>query len=139
MIDIALKTAEAGYLTRRLVEAVQGVIINSPDCGTKDGILVTEEEETLQAQKIYGRYLSKDVENKKKEIILKSGILLLSEEIQTIQTNQISAVWVRSPLTCKIAHSLCQKCYGVDLSRLSETISLGTAAGIIAAQSLGEP
>ncbi|CAJ0837630.1 2876_t:CDS:10, partial [Entrophospora sp. SA101] len=100
MVDIALKTAEAGYLTRRLVESTQGIIVNSPDCGTNSGVLVEENDSNVLVTKIYG---------------------------------------LRSTLTCELVSGVCQKCYGLDLSKPSEQIAMGTAVGIIAAQSLGEP
>jgi DNA-directed RNA polymerase subunit beta' len=139
MIDIALKTAEAGYLTRRLVEAAQSIIIVSPDCRTNEGILMEENDLLPLDKRIYGRYLLSDVSNKKKEVILTRDTLLLEEEIKIIQNNKITSVWVRSPITCELVNGLCQKCYGADLSKPGQTVSIGTAAGIIAAQSLGEP
>lgn len=139
MIDIALKTAEAGYLTRRLVEASQSIIISALDCQTKARILLEEDDPLNLAKRIYGRFLAQDIFGRKKEIILSRDTLLLEEEIKIIQKNKISSVWIRSPLTCELVNGLCQKCYGTDLSRPGEIVALGTAAGIIAAQSLGEP
>ncbi|MEG7978393.1 MAG: hypothetical protein NY202_00245 [Mollicutes bacterium UO1] len=138
MIDIALKTAEAGYLTRRLVESSQSISIISSDCGTDSNIL-TEENDLPLARRVYGRYLAQDIANKKKEIILTRDTLLLEREVKIIQENKISAVRVFSPLNCQLIEGICQKCYGLDLSKPGETIALGTAVGIIAAQSLGEP
>ncbi|CAG8577173.1 7684_t:CDS:1 [Ambispora gerdemannii] len=138
MIDIALKTAEAGYLTRRLVEASQSLSIISLDCGTDSNILA-EENDTPLAKRIYGRYLAQDISNKKEGIILTRGTLLLEKEAKIIRKNKISAVRVFSPLTCQLVEGICQKCYGLDLSKPGEAIALGTAVGIIAAQSLGEP
>src|SRR4051794_10381779 len=139
MIDIALKTAEAGYLTRRLVEAAQNIIIVSSDCQTNAGIIMEENDLLPLDKRIYGRYLLSDVSNKKKEVILTRDTLLLEEEIKIIQNNKVASVWVRSPITCELVNGLCQKCYGADLSKPGQTVSIGTAAGIIAAQSLGEP
>ncbi|MCE8162738.1 MAG: DNA-directed RNA polymerase subunit beta' [Candidatus Moeniiplasma glomeromycotorum] len=139
MIDIALKTAEAGYLTRRLVESSQNVVILTTDCRTTQGIQLEEENELLLVPKCYGRYLSQAVTDHKKEVILKSNTLLLEKEIQLIQKHKITSLSVFSPLKCEIFEGLCQKCYGSDLTKPSEVIQIGTAVGIIAAQSLGEP
>ncbi|CAG8611881.1 6933_t:CDS:2 [Ambispora gerdemannii] len=139
MIDLALKTAEAGYLTRRLVESSQNITITSSDCQTQAGALREENIELPLTKQVYGRYLADDIANKKKEIILTRNTLLLEKEIKIIQENQISSVCIRSPWHCETEGGICQKCYGLDLSRPGETIALGTAVGIIAAQSLGEP
>jgi DNA-directed RNA polymerase subunit beta' len=138
MIDIALKTAEAGYLTRRLVESAQNLVITSSDCGTKTGTLFVESDIPL-SKRVYGRYLAQDIASKKGEVILVCNTLLLEKEIKIIQENKITEVWAFSPLNCQLVESICQKCYGLDLSKLGETIALGTAVGVIAAQSLGEP
>lgn len=139
MIDIALKTAEAGYLTRRLVEASQGIIVTSLDCQTSSGILLEENEFFPLSQRIYGRYLAREVSNKNQEVILTLNHLILEKEIKIIQENKVSSLWIRSPITCELISGICQKCYGSDLSKPGEEIALGTAVGIIAAQSLGEP
>ncbi|WNE41047.1 MAG: DNA-directed RNA polymerase subunit beta' [Mycoplasmataceae bacterium] len=138
MIDIALKTAEAGYLTLRLVEAVQGLAINSSDCGEEMGIIFEEDLIPL-GKKVYGRYLAQDILNKDKEIILTRNSLLLEEEIKIIENNKITKIWAFSPLSCQIIGGLCQKCYGLDLSKPGKVIEIGEAVGVIAAQSLGEP
>ena len=91
MIDIALKTAEAGYLTRRLVEASQTLAIISPNCGTNNSILLEENDMSL-AKRIYGRYLAQDISNKKKEVILTRDTLLLEKELKLIHENKITAV-----------------------------------------------
>src|SRR4051794_38169715 len=139
MIDIALKTAEAGYLTRRLVEASQGIIVTSLDCQTSSGILLEENEIFPLSQRVYGRYLARDLFNKNQEVILPLNNLILEEEIKIIRENKVSSLWIRSPITCELINGICQKCYGSDLSKPGEKIALGTAVGIIAAQSLGEP
>jgi DNA-directed RNA polymerase subunit beta' len=92
MIDIALKTAEAGYLTRRLVEASQSVIVVSLDCQTKSGILLEENDLLPLVKRVYGRYLAQDVSNKKKEIVLVRNTLLLEEELKIVQKNKILSV-----------------------------------------------
>ena len=139
MIDIALKTAEAGYLTRRLVESSQSLIILTADCRTTQGIWLAEKDELLLSQKAYGRYLAQAVLNQKKEAILKANILLAENEIKLIHEHKITSLYVFSPLKCELVKGICQKCYGSDLSKPGEVIQIGTAVGIIAAQSLGEP
>src|SRR6185312_1929625 len=138
MVDIALKTAEAGYLTRRLVESTQNIAIISPDCGANTGTLLTEGDIPL-SKRVYGRYLAQDISNKKGENILTRNTLLLEKEIKIIQENKITEAYIFSPLTCQLVNGICQKCYGLDLSKPGETIEMGTAVGVIAAQSLGEP
>ncbi|CAG8653308.1 15646_t:CDS:2, partial [Cetraspora pellucida] len=138
MIDTALKTAEAGYLTRRLVESAQSLIILAPDCGTNSSMCLTENDLSLE-KRIYGRYLAQDVSDKKGKIVLMRNTLLLEKEIKTLQIHKVMEVGVFSPLTCQLVDGICQKCYGLDLSRPGEPVTLGTAVGIIAAQSLGEP
>jgi DNA-directed RNA polymerase subunit beta' len=138
MIDLSLKTAEAGYLTRRLVESTQNLAIISPDCGTKAGTLLTENDIPL-SKRVYGRYLAQDITGKDGKVILTHNTLLLEKELKIIKENKITAIRVFSPLTCQLVNSICQKCYGVDLSRPGEVIEMGTAIGVIAAQSLGEP
>jgi DNA-directed RNA polymerase subunit beta' len=138
MTDIALKTAAAGDLTRRLVESVQSLAIISPDCQTDSGILLEENKELSLAERIYGRYLAHDILDKKKTP-LPRDTLLLEKEVEIIQRNKITSVWVRSPTTCELVEGICQKCYGLDLSKPREKIAMGEAVGIIAAQSLGEP
>ena len=139
MIDIALKTAAAGDLTRRLVESSQRLAITSADCQTSLDILLETNDTLSLNERIYGRYLARDISNQQKEVIIVRNTLLLEAEIKIIQENKILAVWVRSPLNCELVEGICQKCYGLDLSRPGETIALGEAVGIIAAQSLGEP
>ena len=138
MIDIALKTAEAGYLTRRLVESTQNLIVTSSDCGTNASTLLAEGDIPL-SKRVYGRYLAQDISDKKEKIILTQNTLLLEKEIEIIQANKIATAYVFSPLTCQLVNGICQKCYGLDLSKPGETIEMGTAVGVIAAQSLGEP
>ncbi|CAG8670243.1 8059_t:CDS:1 [Ambispora gerdemannii] len=138
MIDIALKTAEAGYLTRRLVESTQNLAIISSDCGTSTSVLFVENDLPL-IKRVYGRYLAQDISGKKGEIILTHNTLLLEKEIKIIQENKITEIWAFSPLNCQLVEGICQKCYGLDLSKPGETVAMGTAVGVIAAQSLGEP
>ncbi|MGE4554800.1 MAG: DNA-directed RNA polymerase subunit beta' [Candidatus Paceibacterota bacterium] len=142
LADTALKTSFAGYLTRRLVDVAQAIIIKEEDCGTKKGILIskkaTEEAGEDFEKRIYGRVLLEDIKNKNGEVILKKGELISLKEIKKIIENGIEEVWVRSPLTCESIDSVCQKCYGMDLG-WRKMIDLGEAVGIVAAQSIGEP
>lgn len=140
--DTALKTAEAGYLTRRLVDAVQDIIIKEDDCGTKNTHVVTHEESEEIGEafenRIFGRTLGKDVKNSKDKLILKKGITIDKAAIKILQENEIKVINVRSVMTCLTLNGVCQKCYGRDLGT-NDKVDLGTAVGIIAAQSIGEP
>lgn len=141
--DTALKTAEAGYLTRRLVDAVQDVIIKEYDCGTSTFHNITREESKEIGEdfekRIYGRVVAKDVvDSKTGEIIIKKGAELGKDELNKIAEANVEVVGVRSVMTCQTPNGICAKCYGKDLGT-NETVNLGTAVGIIAAQSIGEP
>lgn len=151
MMDTALKTAEAGYLTRQLIEAVQNIIVLKEDCQTSEGIYLEkfQEDTVFQSEReknllislkerIIGRYLAEDVQVGTR-VILAKETLLLEKEIALLEDNGISKVKVRSPFTCFLTQGICQKCYGCDLSKNQQLVELGTAVGIIAAQSLGEP
>jgi DNA-directed RNA polymerase subunit beta' len=150
MMDTALKTSEAGYLTRQLVETVQNIIIVAEDCQTTEGIQLSELKEggvfddsgdvlmNLE-ERVTGRYLAQDVKDESKKLTLSKDIVLSAKEVLLLKKNGISAVKVRSPFTCSLVRGICQKCYGLDLSKEEEIVELGTAVGIIAAQSLGEP
>jgi len=143
LADTALRTSESGYLTRRLIDVAQDVIIRQEDCETRDGIWVSEPEEKELlpsfAERIVGRLAaSKVVDPKTKETIVDRN-----EEISEAKANRIIAsgltkVHVRSPLTCESRQGACQRCYGRDLTR-GRLVDLNTAVGIIAAQSIGEP
>ncbi|MHB8830560.1 MAG: DNA-directed RNA polymerase subunit beta' [Patescibacteria group bacterium] len=145
LTDTALKTANAGYLTRRLVDVSQDVIITSEDCGDADGFHLTHEEceeigESMLTR-IVGRVLAKDIipPRAKKPLIAK-GTLITDDEIVKLKSLEkpLSEVWVRSVMTCKNTRGLCQKCYGFDLAYNQEA-RLGAAVGVVAAQSVGEP
>ncbi|MGD8399034.1 MAG: DNA-directed RNA polymerase subunit beta', partial [Anaerolineae bacterium] len=143
LADTALRTADAGYLTRRLVDVAQDVIVESEDCGTRSGIWIARDEsntisETL-GERIVGRTAQGPVVDPKTgEIIVASGEVIEEEHIARIDEADIDEVFVRSPLTCAIRHGLCKTCYGRDLAR-GGRIQIGEAVGIIAAQSIGEP
>lgn len=141
--DTALKTAEAGYLTRRLVDAVQDIIIKEYDCGTTTVHNITREESKRIGEefekRIYGRVVAKDVVDfKTGEIIIKKDTEIGKAELKLIEAANVEEVGVRSVMTCQTPNGICVKCYGKDLGT-NKTVNLGTAVGIIAAQSIGEP
>jgi len=140
--DTALRTANAGYLTRRLVDVAQDVIVSEDDCHDKEGLLITraevEKENDDFFRKISGRYLAKDLVDKKGKVLLEAGKLLSEEFIEEIKNKDIESATIRSVLSCKLHKGICAKCYGVDLAYNKE-VKLGTTVGIIAAQSIGEP
>jgi DNA-directed RNA polymerase subunit beta' len=140
--DTALNTAKAGYLTRRLVDVAQDVVITEEDCGTKEGKIVTRENisgiEIPLSKNIRGRVLAADLKDKDGKVVYKRGFLVTKEEACNIEGAGFTEVFVRSPLTCKTAHGLCVQCYGLDLGR-NHLVKQGEAVGIIAAQAIGEP
>ena len=140
--DTALNTAKAGYLTRRLVDVAQDVVITEEDCGTKEGKIVTRENisgiEIPLSKNVRGRVLAGDLKDKDGKEIYKKGFLVTKEEAYNIEGMGFEQVFVRSPLTCRTTHGLCQMCYGLDLGR-NHLVDLGEAVGIIAAQAIGEP
>jgi len=144
LADTALKTANSGYLTRRLVDVAQDVIIFEPDCGTTDGITVTslvEGGEIIQLleERIIGRIAVEDIRDPfSKELIVKKNHEIDEEITQRIIEAGIDRVKIRSVLTCQSKFGVCCKCYGRDLAR-GEPVEIGEAVGIIAAQSIGEP
>ena len=140
--DTALNTAKAGYLTRRLVDVAQDVVITEEDCGTKEGKIVTRENisgiEIPLSKNIRGRVLAGDLKDKDGKVVYKKGFLVTKEESHNIEGAGFEEVFVRSPLTCRTTHGICQMCYGLDLGR-NHLVNLGEAVGIIAAQAIGEP
>ncbi len=144
LADTALKTANSGYLTRRLVDVAQDLVISEEDCGTKNGLTlsaVVEGGEIVQnlSERVLGRVLSqpiKDRENKK--VILKKGTLIDEDNVILIEEHGVDAISIRTPVTCETNHGLCMNCYGRDLAR-GHMVNIGEAVGIIAAQSIGEP
>ena len=119
--DTALNTAKAGYLTRRLVDVAQDVVITEEDCGTKEGKIVTRENisgiEIPLSKNIRGRVLAGDLKDKNGKVLYKKGFLVTKEEAYNIEGAGFTEVFVRSPLTCKTVHGLCVQCYGLDLGR----------------------
>ncbi len=139
--DTALKTAEAGYLTRRLVDSVQDVVVRDEDCKTKHfKTLTRENSEALGLdfeKRILGRVLAQPMK-KGEKTILKAGTLIDEHGIEVVRDEQITEVCVRSVMFCKTEGGVCQKCYGYDLGN-HKSVKIGTPVGIIAAQSIGEP
>ncbi len=139
LADTALRTADAGYLTRRLIDVSHDAIIRLVDCRAKDGLTLSGDDRrtTPFAQRVLGRILASDLKSGKK-ILVKTGEEITEEVVKQIESEKITAVVVRSPLTCQAKYGLCQKCYGRDFST-RKLVELGTPVGIIAAQSIGEP
>jgi DNA-directed RNA polymerase subunit beta' len=142
LADSALKTAQAGYLTRRLVDVAQDIVVTEEDCGTKDAVTMTREDilgvEIPLSKNIRGRVVAEDIKDEKGETLYKRGFLITKEEAVKIESLGVKFVKVRSPLTCKTVHGVCQKCYGLDLAR-NKPVEKGEAVGIVAAQAIGEP
>jgi DNA-directed RNA polymerase subunit beta' len=140
--DTALRTASAGYLTRRLVDVAQDVIITEEDCGDTEGIIITKKECDMNSEdflrKLTGRYLAKDLVDTKGKVIFKTGELLNEELMKVVKEKDIAEGHVRSVLNCQLHKGVCAKCYGNDLA-YNKPVKLGTTVGIIAAQSIGEP
>ena len=142
LADTALRTADSGYLTRRLVDISHEVIVNHDDCGCEHGIVVSDlmdAGEVIEklSERIYGRNLAKDLVHNG-EVIATRNTLIDDELIKKIEELDIREVEIRTPLTCKLEKGVCRKCYGLDLSNHKEILK-GEAVGVIAAQSIGEP
>ncbi len=144
LADTALKTADAGYLTRRLVDVSQDVIVNEEDCGTLRGVEITalkkndEEVEPLQ-DRILGRIALNDIINPQTEELLVAANQLITNEIaEAIENSPVDIVEARSPLTCEAEKGICAKCYGQNLAT-GKMVQRGEAVGVVAAQSIGEP
>lgn len=145
LADTALKTADSGYLTRRLVDVSQDVIITEDDCGTLNGIEVSAikqgQEELLPLKdRIYGRTVCEDIllPGDSTKVLAHSGDVLTVAQSEAIDDSGIESVKIRSVLTCETRRGVCQKCYGTNLAN-GKLVGLGEAVGIIAAQSIGEP
>ncbi len=143
--DTALKTADSGYLTRRLVDVAQDVLINEIDCGTIGGIEVSAikqggEELLPIKERIFGRSVCDDIfmPGDKTKLLAKAGDILSLKQAETIEDAGIESVKIRSTLTCESNRGVCAKCYGINLAN-GRPVALGEAVGIIAAQSIGEP
>ncbi|RAS87315.1 DNA-directed RNA polymerase subunit beta' [Priestia endophytica] len=144
LADTALKTADSGYLTRRLVDVAQDVIVRDDDCGTDRGLLIrsikegTEEIESLE-ERLIGRYSRKTIKHPETgEVMARENNLITEDMSKAIVEAGIEEVWIRSAFTCNTRHGVCKKCYGRNLATGSQ-VEVGEAVGIIAAQSIGEP
>ncbi len=139
--DTALKTASAGYLTRRLVDVSQDLIIKEEDCGTTDGIDIIRAEGDKFGYKfgdrLFGRVATHDVRIDRK-LIVREGEMITKATAKTIQESKLESIIVRSPITCKSFDGICAACFGQDLSK-NRLVAQGEAVGIVAAQSIGEP
>jgi DNA-directed RNA polymerase subunit beta' len=142
LADTALRTADAGYLTRRLVDIAQDVIINDEDCETIDGQHILSSDDIAgqsMGSRIYGRYAAAPViDPETGEVLVDRDEMINHEQVRLITSVGIEEVKVRSPLTCEMSHGICAKCYGMDLGR-GKKVDVGSAIGIVAAQSIGEP
>ncbi len=144
LADTALKTANSGYLTRRLVDVTQDLVVIEEDCGTENGSAmkaIVEGGEVIEAlrERILGRVANADVVNPENgETIYEAGTLLGESAVERIELLGVDEVFVRTPLTCETRFGLCAKCYGRDLGR-GGMVNVGEAVGVIAAQSIGEP
>jgi DNA-directed RNA polymerase subunit beta' len=142
LADTALRTADAGYLTRRLVDIAQDVIINDDDCNTLDGLTIRRSDD-IAGQSMGSRLFSRlaaerVVDPSTGEILVERDEVLTNDVVKRIVAADIEEVRVRSPLTCELVHGTCTKCYGLDLGR-GKMVEVGSAVGIVAAQSIGEP
>jgi DNA-directed RNA polymerase subunit beta' len=143
MADTALRTASAGYLTRRLVDVAQDVIIRDTDCGDTEGAYLYQADSNSIGQgfagRVEGRVAMEDVKNTSGTVLAAVGDLVSKEQAETIEASpEIERVKIRSVVTCKSMRGVCQKCYGLDLGR-NALVQLGQAVGVVAAQAIGEP
>jgi DNA-directed RNA polymerase subunit beta' len=144
LADTALKTANSGYLTRRLVDVAQDCIVTEDDCGTTEGItaraiLEAGEVTVSLGQRVLGRTAAENVKNPSTgKVVIKAGTLIEEEQVEALEAARVQEVRIRSALTCATRNGICGKCYGRDLAR-GTPVNLGEAVGVIAAQSIGEP
>lgn len=144
LADTALKTANSGYLTRRLVDVAQDCVIVDHDCGTQNGITIDEVVEGGEiivslGERVLGRAAAVDVKDPiSGDVVVEAGTVLGEEEVEKLETAGLSAILIRSVLTCESRNGVCGRCYGRDLAR-GTSVNMGEAVGVIAAQSIGEP
>ncbi|MDT4826511.1 DNA-directed RNA polymerase subunit beta' [compost metagenome] len=146
LADTALKTANSGYLTRRLVDVAQDLVVTEVDCGTEHGLLMTPHIEGGDVveplgERVLGRVIARDVfkpGSDDGEVIVPAGSLIDEKWVEFIERMSVDEVVVRSPITCETRYGICAKCYGRDLAR-GHQVNIGEAVGVIAAQSIGEP
>jgi DNA-directed RNA polymerase subunit beta' len=142
LADTALRTADAGYLTRRLVDVAQDVIINDDDCGTLEGVMVRRSDDVAGqslSSRLFGRLTAdRVVDPQTGEILAERDEILDHDLTRRVANSGIQEIKLRSPLMCELTHGICSKCYGMDLGR-GKMVEVGSAVGIVAAQSIGEP
>lgn len=141
--DTALKTAQSGYLTRRLVDAAQNIIIKEEDCHTVAYKEVLRETKKVSfgesfEDRIYGKTLASDVKNEKGKVLISAGTIINKQIVEIINENKVEGVKIRSVLTCDVEGWVCKRCYGLDMG-LNKEVDDGTPVWVIAAQSIGEP
>ncbi|MFL2867245.1 MAG: DNA-directed RNA polymerase subunit beta' [Prochlorococcus sp. MED-G73] len=137
LVDTALRTADSGYLTRRLVDVAQDVIVREEDCGTTRSILISAEDGKF-GNRLVGRLTSEQVVNADEEVLAERDTPIDPQLSKKFEQSNMQGVRVRSPLTCEATRSVCRKCYGWALAH-NQLVDLGEAVGIVAAQSIGEP
>ena len=139
LTDTAIKTADAGYLTRRLVDVTHDVIIREEDCGTKESLEIKRSiRPNVFAKRIFGRFAGEDIKDKKGSVIIAKNEFIDEILAKKIDESGVEKADVRSPLTCTARYGMCQKCYGWDLSD-KKLVAQGVPVGVLAAQSIGEP
>jgi DNA-directed RNA polymerase subunit beta' len=143
LADTALKTANSGYLTRRLVDVSQDLVVVEEDCGTEKGINMTpiiEGGDVVEplGERVLGRVVAKDVVDTEGNVVIAAGVMMTEDSVVTLEQKGIDEVLVRSAITCESRYGICASCYGRDLGR-GHQINVGEAVGVIAAQSIGEP
>ncbi len=143
LADTALRTADSGYLTRRLVDVSQEVIIREEDCGTTDGIVVYDikpDKSVIEPlhERLLGRYLCEDFKDENGNVLVSSNKIMDDDDADIIVNSGVEKIKIRSILDCRAKHGVCKKCYGSNLAN-GMPVTIGEAVGIIAAQSIGEP
>ena len=144
LADTALRTAKSGYLTRRLVDVSQDIIVLEEDCGTDQGVYITpllQDDKVVIPlnERIYGRTALEDVRHPiDGTVLVGAGEIIDQEKADAIEAAGVKGLWVRSPMTCALRNGICQKCYGLDLAT-RKPVAIGEAVGVVAAQSIGEP
>ncbi|MBI4135020.1 MAG: DNA-directed RNA polymerase subunit beta' [Candidatus Sungbacteria bacterium] len=140
--DTALRTAAAGYITRRLVDVAQDIVVSEEDCRTERGVpLVRSDSEEIGrtlSLRVFSRVLAEDVKDERGKVVAKSGTYVDEDIARAIENSNASIIMVRSPITCRGIRGICRKCYGYDLGK-NTPIQIGEAVGIVAAQAIGEP
>ncbi len=142
LADTALKTAQAGYLTRRLFNVAQDIVVTEKNCGAKTGVTISRTNalgmDVHLGKSAKGRVLAEDLKDKNGKILFKKGYTILSTDVDAVEDSGAEVVVLRSPMTCETHRGICQTCYGHDLTT-NETVDLGEAVGTMAAQAIGEP